>query len=150
MSDNCLFTELDDSFLPQMAELFRRAFAGEPWNDAWSNDSQLAEYIYEISHSFNSLNFGLVRNGSLIAVSVGMIRHWWEGTNYNIEEFFVSPDIQGNGIGTEFMGLISAEVKRRGLSGIFLQTDSDKPAYGFYLKNGFNELHSHVSLYKKL
>ena len=83
MSDNCLFTELDDSFLPQMAELFRRAFAGEPWNDAWSNDSQLAEYIYEISNSFNSLNFGLVRNGSL-------------------------------------------EVKRRGLSGIFLQTATSR------------------------
>ena len=145
MNGNDVFTVLDDTYLPQMAELYRSAFAGGPWNDDWSDEAQLTEYMKEISHSCNALNFGLIRDGRLIALSVGMIRHWWEGTNYNIEELCVSPDMQGTG-----MGMISAEVKKRGLAGIFLQTDNDKPAYGFYLKNGFNELESHVSLYKKV
>ena len=150
MNGKDVFTVLDDTYLPQMAELYRSAFAGGPWNDDWSDEAQLTEYMKEISHSCNALNFGLIRDGRLIALSVGMIRHWWEGTNYNIEELCVSPDMQGTGIGTAFMGMISAEVKKRGLAGIFLQTDNDKPAYGFYLKNGFNELESHVSLYKKV
>lgn len=144
------FIILDETYLPQIAELYRAAFAGEPWNDDWSDGEQLAAYIREISCPFNSLNYGLLINGSLAAVSIGMIRHWWEGTNYNIEEFFVSPDMQGKGIGTRFMQMIGEDVKKRGLSGIFLQTDSDKPAYRFYRKNGFGDLDTHVSLYKRL
>ena len=144
------FMELDDTYLPQMAELYRSAFRGAPWNDDWSDEAQLHEYMKEITHSCNPLNFGLFSEGRLIALSVGMIRHWWEGTNYNIEELCVAPDMQAQGVGTHFMGMIEAEVRRRGLKGIFLQTDSDKPAFGFYRKNGFNVLDSHVSLYKKV
>lgn len=145
-----LVKELDASCLEQMAELYKTAFGGAPWNDDWSDHGQLTEYIKEISGAYNALNFGLFIDGELAAMSVGMIRHWWEGTNYNIEEFCVRPDLQGQGIGTRFMELISENVRERGLSGIFLQTDNDKPSYGFYHKNGFKDLDSHISLYKRV
>ena len=144
------FEELDASHLQEMAELYKSAFKGEPWNDDWSDQNQLMEYVKEISGAYNALNFGLFINGELAAMSVGMIRHWWEGTNYNIEEFCVRPDLQGQGIGSHFMAVISDNVRERGLSGIFLQTDKDKPSYGFYHKNAFKDLDSHVSLYKKV
>lgn len=144
------FTVIDDKYLPEVAELYRSAFKGEPWNDDWSDDAQLSEYIKEISGAYNALNFGLLIDGKLVAVSVGMIRHWWEGTNYNIEELCVSPELQGQGVGSRFMKMIEDDIRNRGLSGIFLQTDSDKPAYKFYKKNGFGELDKHVSFYKKL
>lgn len=83
-------------------------------------------------------------------MSVGMIRHWWEGTNYNIEEFCVSPELQGQGIGSRFMRMIENDIRDMGLCGIFLQTDSDKPSFRFYQKNGFNELDRHVSFYKRV
>ena len=35
--------ELNDSYLPQIADLYREAFAGEPWNDDWSDTKQLYE-----------------------------------------------------------------------------------------------------------
>ena len=133
-----------------MASLFSNAFKGEPWNDDWSDKAQLSEYIKEISKNFNALNFGLLIDGKLAAMSVGMIRHWWEGTNYNIEEFCVSPDLQGQGVGSRFMKMIEDDILNRGLCGIFLQTDSDKPSYRFYKKNGFGELDKHVSFYKKV
>ena len=135
------FIILDDSYLPQMAELFKDAFYGKPWNDDWSDPVQLMEYIKEIS--------GVI-DGRLAAMSIGMIRHWWEGTNYNIEELCVSPDMQGQGTGTRFMSLIEDAIRRKGLCGIFLQTDNDKPSYRFYQKNGFKELNSHVSFYKRV
>ena len=144
------FVLLDGEYLPQMAELYRSAFAGEPWNDDWSDTAQLTEYIKEISGAYNALNYGLLDGERLVALSIGMIRHWWEGTNYNIEEFCVTPDRQGEGIGTRFMALIRTDIRKRGVAGIFLQTDSDKPSYGFYHKNGFFDLDTHVSLYKKL
>ena len=142
--------ELDESYLPEMAELYKTAFGGDPWHDDWSDRNQLMKYMREISSCYRALNYGLLIDGRLVAFSVGMIRHWWEGTNYNIEEFCVTPDLQGQGIGSRFMKQIEDKIRERGFAGIFLQTDKDKPSYRFYHKNGFGELELHVSFYKKI
>lgn len=142
--------ELNDSYLPQMAELYREAFAGEPWNDDWSDTKQLNEYMKDISKAYNALNYGLLIDGKLVGMSVGKINHWWEGTNYNIEELCVSPTYQSQGLGSRFLALIEERVREKGLSGIFLQTDNDKPSYHFYHKNGFKDLDMHISLYKSV
>lgn len=141
---------LDESYLDAVAELFAGAFKGEPWNDDWSDTVQLKAYINDVSGDFKGLNYGLKIDGKLAAVSLGTIRNWWEGTNYNIEEFCVDPELQGQGIGSRFMELIEDDIRAKGLSGIFLQTDSDKPSYRFYLKNGYKELGRHVSFYKSV
>ena len=141
---------LDESFLPQMAELYRKAFAGEPWNDDWSDTEQLMEYMKEISGAYRPLNYGLFVDDKLCAVSVGCIKHWWQGTEYYLDELFVDPGYQGQGIGSRFLQMIEEDIKKRGLAGIFLQTDSDKPSYNFYLKRGFNELPKHVSFFKEV
>ena len=44
-----VFIVLDDTYLNQMALLYKNAFRGEPWNDDWSDEAQLSEYIKEIS-----------------------------------------------------------------------------------------------------
>ncbi len=144
------FIKLDEAYIEQMAELFKAAFSGEPRHDDWSDQTQLTGYIKDIACCSSSLNYGLISNGRLIAMSVGTVRRWWEGTNYNIEEFCVAPDKQGQNLGTRFMAMIEDDIKSKGISGIFLQTDSDKPSYRFYKKNGFDLLEAHVSLYKKL
>ncbi len=148
--ENISLIELSDSYLSQMAELYREAFAGEPWNDDWSDTKQLNEYMKDISKAYNALNYGLLMEGKLVGMSVGKINHWWEGTNYNIEEFCVSPTCQAQGIGSKFLDLIEEHVRDKGLAGIFLQTDNDKPSYHFYHKNGFKDLDMHISLYKSL
>ncbi len=142
------FIILDPSYLSEMVSLYKSAFSGEPWNDDWSDEEQLTEYIKEKSGGFHAVNYGLIRDGKLIAISLGQITHWWEGTNYVMDELCVSPDCQGTGIGTRFMDLITSDLKKRGAKGIFLQTDSDKPSYSFYQKNGFKDLSKHVSLFK--
>ncbi len=147
---NAELIELTSTDLPKIAEIFRAAFAGDPWNDDWSDTEQLYEYIREISGGYNALNYGLLVDGELVAVALGMARHWWEGTNYNIEELCVSPKCQGQGIGSEFLRLIESAIRARGYAGIFLQTDSDKPSYRFYTRNGFKDLAEHVSLYKSV
>lgn len=142
------FVILDQSYLEEMASLYKSAFFGEPWNDDWSDEEQLTEYIKEKSGGFRAINYGLRLDGKLVALSLGQITHWWEGTNYVLEELCVSPEYQGTGIGTRFMALIEADLKKQDVKGIFLQTDSDKPAYKFYQKNGFKEVSKHVSFFK--
>lgn len=116
-------TLLDESYIEQMADLFKKAFAGEPQNDDWSDRTQLLEYVKEISGGYNALNYGIIRDGKLAAMTLGMVRHWWEGTNYNIEELCVAPALQGQGIGTRLLKLVSEEIKKKGCHGIFLQTE---------------------------
>ena len=144
------FIQLDESRLSEAAQLYEEAFAGEPWNDDWSDQKQLMEYIKEVSGHYNALNYGLLIDGKLVAISLGQIRHWWQGANYNIEEYCVSKDLRGRGIGSKFMAMIEADVKKRGVAGIFLQTDIDKPSFRFYTKNGFSNLEKHVSLFKSV
>ena len=144
------FIQLDESRLSEAAQLYEEAFAGEPWNDDWSDQKQLMEYIKEVSGHYNALNYGLLIDGKLVAISLGQIRHWWQGANYNIEEYCVSKDLRGRGIGSKFMAMIEADIKERGVAGIFLQTDIDKPSFRFYTKNGFSNLEKHVSLFKSV
>ncbi len=142
------FVILDKSDLKEMAQVFKSAFYGEPWNDDWSDEDQLLKYVSEKSGGFHAINYGLRIDGKLVAISMGQITHWWEGTNYVLDELAVSSDCQGSGIGTRFIQMIEEDLKKRGIKGIFLQTDSDKPAYKFYQKNGFNDVAKHVSLFK--
>lgn len=144
------FKVLDESYLNEMAKLYQSAFISEPWNDNWSDEKQLNLYIKDLACNPNSLNYGLIIDGKLEAVSIGMVKHWWQGTNYNIEELCVNPNLQGKGIGSRFLDMIEKDIKKRGLAGIYLQTDLDKPSYNFYKKNGFEELDKHVSFYKKV
>ena len=142
------FVILDQSYLQEMAQLYKAAFYGEPWNDDWSDEAQLMEYVKEKSGGYHAINYGLLADGKLVAISLGQITHWWEGTNYVLDELCVSPEYQGSGIGSRFIKLIEEDLKKRDVKGIFLQTDLDKPAYRFYQKNGFKDLSKHVSLFK--
>ncbi len=148
--ENITLIELNESYLPQMAELYKEAFSGNPWNDDWSDAGQLDEYMKDISLGYNALNYGLMIDGKLAGMSVGNVSHWWEGTNYNIAELCISPDYQGQGIGSKFLELIEQSVREKGIVGFFLQTDNDKPSYPFYHKNGFEDLDKHISLYKSV
>ena len=144
------FIILDESYIPEIAELFRKTFGSEPWNDDWSDTEQLLEYIREITHGYHALNYGIIRDGKLCAVSIGQVKHWWQGLEYYLDELFVDPDCQGQGIGSRFLRFIEEDIKKRGLAGIYLETDNDKPAYRFYQDRGFNELTGHVSLFKEI
>jgi len=72
--------------------------------------------------------------------------HWHTGTEYYICEFFVETAKQGGGRGTALLNACERIAAEKGITHIFLQTDTDMPAYAFYRKNGFTELTGHVSL----
>lgn len=98
----------------------------------------------------NSLTYGLFEDEKLIGVSMGYIRHWYSGTEYYIDELCIQTDKQGNGLGTLFVKEIEKGIKEIGLVQLFLQTENNVPAYGFYQKNGFYELKDHVSFAKRI
>lgn len=128
--------------------LFREVFTSEPWNDDWSDEGQLCSYIDELTGEKSSFTVGLFEDDMLIGLSLGCIRHWWQGTEYYIFEFCIKKDRQGAGRGTAFLEEISRIAREKGVTHIFLQTERSAPAYEFYRKNGFEELSGHRSLVK--
>ena len=124
---------------------FLEVFTAEPWCDDWSDTGQLYDYITDLAGQDNSLTLGYMRDGHIAALAMGRIKHWYTGTEYCIDEFFVSTPFQRKGIGSAFLRDMKEFLSRRGIEQIFLQTDRNVPAYDFYLKNGFLEMEDIVS-----
>ena len=85
-----------------------------------------------------------------MGVSMGRIKHWYTGTEYCIDELCIAHGKQGKGLGTLFVREIEKACRALGLTHIFLLTENDVPAYGFYQTQGFYELKTNVAFAKKL
>lgn len=133
----------------QIKSLFKSVFMREPWNDDWSDEKQLDNYIMDLTGNRNSLSLGLMDNGEFVGMALGNIKHWYSGTEYYIDELFIKTEMQGNGTGSKFIELIENYLAEMGIHHIFLQTEKDMPAYSFYKKRGFCELEGHVSFAKE-
>lgn len=82
--------KLNMNELEEIKDFFREIFMNEPWNDDWSDDEQLTNYILDLSGNRNSLPLGLFENNELIGLSLGNIIHWCAGTEYYIYEFCIT------------------------------------------------------------
>ena len=140
--------ELDGSSFEDIKTLFRSVFTQPPWNDDWSDEEQLDQYLLDLMGARTPLVLGLVEDGELIGISLGNIRHWYEGTEYLIDELCIKTEMQGRGYGSLFLSLIEEHLRERGLHTIYLTTDRNVPAYEFYRSRGFIELPDDVAFFK--
>lgn len=143
-----MIKELGMEYLDEIKGLYADIFMNKPWNDDWSDEARLQQYIQDLIGNSNSLTIGLFENDMLIGLSMGSILHWYSGIEYYIFEFCIKREKQGQGMGTVFLEQIEEYVKRKQVSHIVLQTERNVPAFKFYRKNGFVELEDSVSLYK--
>lgn len=138
-----------DSF-EEIKELFRSVFAAPPWNEDWSDEEQLDNYLKDLMEVRLPIILGLYDDDRFIGVSIGCVRHWYGGTEYFIEELCIRSDLQRRGYGTKFIFMIEDYIKEHGMMQIFLMTDRTQPAYKFYKKLGFDELPEHASFFREL
>ncbi|HFU3789320.1 TPA: GNAT family N-acetyltransferase [Streptococcus suis] len=142
--------ELCFSDMEMVKELFLSVFSQEPWNDDWSDEEQLDCYLGDLLGHPRALCFGLFDQEKLMGLSLGYIRYWYEGTEYRIEEFCISRDYQGQGLGASFLADIEKLLADRKIVHIFLQTERNISAYFFYQKYGFRTLEEDVTMVKKV
>lgn len=129
--------------------VFCSAFAAEPWNENWTQ--QLAETrISELTGTPISAGFVYEENGRILAVAAGRVCTYLYGKEYVIDEFCVSAEMQGKGIGSRLMQRIEQEMRAAGCVGIVLQTTHGYPSERFYLKNGFQRNPDMITMYRLL
>ncbi|MBN1649138.1 MAG: GNAT family N-acetyltransferase [Spirochaetales bacterium] len=81
---------------------------------------------------------------------IGHARKWWNSSEYYIEEYFISPELQHQGFGTVFLQKIEEDLVQKSIKKITLLTARDTPAEKFYNKNGFVKSEYMIFLRKEL
>ena len=131
------------------ASVFCSAFAAEPWNENWTQS--LAETrISELTGTPFSAGFVYEEQGRILAVAAGRVCTYLYGKEYVIDEFCVSAEVQGKGIGSQMIQQIEQEMRAAGCVGIVLQTTHGYPSERFYLKNGFQRNPDMITMYRLL
>lgn len=134
------------SDLKMAAEVFRAAFAAEPWNEEWS--LELAETrIKELMSAPHSIGYVSEENGVIQAVLCGRKLTYLHGVEYVIDEFCVSPDIQQSGIGTAVLDYARKDLACENIAAMALLTGRGKPSERFYIKNGFKGIDDMIFMY---
>lgn len=148
--NNLTLKELTLENIEEIKTLFKSVFMKEPWNDDWSDDVQLTEYMKDLMITRLPINLGLFADDVLVGLSIGSIKHWCRETEYVIDEFCINTELQGQGLGTKFIKLIEEYLIKIDIHTIYLQTAKDAPAYQFYKKRGFSEIDGDTAFFKEI
>jgi aminoglycoside 6'-N-acetyltransferase I len=138
------FKKFENSYLDECTNLFLNVYSVEPWNDKWESFEQARDYLLEFISNPVFSGYIACNDSKIIGVCLGHKRSWWSGKSYYMNEFFVDNDLQGQGIGTQFMNYIKKNLIEQGIKGIVLITEKDIPAEMFYKKNNFQVSQSNI------
>ena len=128
----------------EIMEIIQDAFAVSPWNDNWDDEDTFHLYILDVIGNANSLALGLYDENKLVGLALGRLKHWFDGIEYNIDDFCIRSSCQGKGAGSAFIRLLKEYSTERDFKEISLRTKRTASAYQFYQKNGFREIEEDV------
>lgn len=146
--DEFIIARIEKHMINDCVDLFIETFTKEPWNDVYESREQVVKFINNHYNNNYFLGYVALLDEKVVALSVGMKKPWIEGFEYYIDEFCVSYEMQGRGIGTWFIKAIEEDIKKQGLNAIILNTEINKPSYKFYEKNGFKTFSDLIILVK--
>jgi ribosomal protein S18 acetylase RimI-like enzyme len=136
--------------LDAIKEIFIRTYSIEPWSETWDNEI-LQERLSDFINNTMGLNFcAYNEDGNIVGVMFGRRMYWIRSKEYYVEEFFIDPKIQRQGIGTFMVDKVSEKIKEDGYGCMILNTEKDYPSEKFYLKNGFHQKVSNIFMYKDI
>lgn len=118
------------------ADILCSVYNNELWMCRWDKETAV-EYLKDFFENKKFVGFVAEEDGGVIAGLFAHEKVWWNSSEVFVEEMFVTPEKQGNGIGTSLLQQVEEYVKKHNLAGITLSTNKYAPAPKFYEKNGF-------------
>ena len=94
--------KLSSEDIEDCISLFINVFNSDPWNDRWTL-TKARELFNDFLNTPGFIGFIGRLNSETISVCIGHIKKWWNSSEYYIEEYFVSPELQHKGMGTLFL-----------------------------------------------
>jgi aminoglycoside 6'-N-acetyltransferase I len=139
----------DDTF--QCAELFVDVFNDDPWFDDWLSFDYAYDYLLELVMNPVFMGFVVCDDSSeIVGVCFGHKKSWWNGKEFIIDEFFVSNNLQGTGIGSLLMDYVIDILSDNDFKRLILITNRNIPAEWFYIKNGFFKNENRIVMIKEI
>ncbi|AYA68841.1 GNAT family N-acetyltransferase [Acinetobacter sp. WCHA55] len=133
------FSKFQHEHINECADLYCKTYNAEPWNENWQSTQPIVEFLS--AHLANNYFIGFVAhsNNQMLAASIGFKKPWNQGVEYYIDEYFIHPQYQRQGIGQLLMRHIETQCQAEGLNAVILNTERGYPSELFYKKNGFEE-----------
>ena len=131
------FRKFNGKDIDKCAKLFKEVFSDYPWYDEWVSIEQAKNYLRELIENPVFEGFVVYEGFEVVAVCLGRRKSWWIGKEFFIDEFFVSNEKQGNGVGTKLMNYVKYSLIKEDYARLILLTNKGIPAEEFYVKNGF-------------
>lgn len=130
------FRKIKNEDFSVCATILMAAYNGAPWNNTWTKKDALLRIEATMS-GFNSRGYVVEKNNEIIAMCLGRIDYYYNNwSQFCIDEFNVTPALQGAGIGKNLLIFIANVMKDEQINRIFLITGGEQ-ASNFYKKNGF-------------
>jgi|GEM_PF-233223 len=147
--DGMEFRKFSHQDFDNTAKLYKEVFSAQPWNDEWIKLSKVKEYLNELIRNPVFSGYVVYQNSQMVAACFGHSRSWWSGNEFFIDEFFVSSDCQGQGIGSLLMDYLENHPELTDVDSFQLLTNYNVPAKDFYHKNGFKIRNNRITMTKK-
>ena len=145
-----LYQDMCETHIPELAELYVRTFNAPPWNDRWTV-SLARQRLHEMIDAPNA--FGLVcyaDERTILGMIVGHGETYYDCKLFFIQDFFVIPSKQGQGIGTSLMAEFEGRLKRRGIEKTYLFTSREDQTEQYYQKRGYKSWNDMVLMGKSI
>ncbi len=122
--------------LDELAALFADVFNAPPWNDGWSIE-QARERLLDIINMPKFCGMAEYSGGRIVGLIMGHGQQYFDGVHFEILEFCVTREMQGQGIGGRMLTEFTEYLQGQGIRNIYLLTMTGPSTEGFYQKKGF-------------
>lgn len=124
--------------IPACAALLCAVYNNELWQCRWKQETAEA-YLTDYLESRRYVGFAAEKDGLVVGAAFAHEKIWWNNTEIFLDEMFVHPACQGQGVGRGLMAQLEAHADEHGLAGITLSTNRYAPAPEFYRHLGFTD-----------
>ena len=131
------------------AEILCAVYNNEIWRDRWTIETGIA-YLEDYFEARKFVGFVIEEDEKIIGAMFAHEKIWWNNSELYIDEMFVLPEMQGNGLGSRLIKTAEKYVKKYNLAGLTLCTNKYAPAPNFYRKNGFEANEAIMFMYKEI
>lgn len=130
--------EMKPSDIGACADILCNVYNNELWQCRWRRETAI-EYLTDIFRMQKFVGYVIEDANEILGGVFAHEKVWWNNSEVVVEEIFIKPDKQRQGLGAMLLERVEEYIKEKGLAGITLLTNKYTPAPKFYKKNGFVE-----------